>query len=164
MTELHYRFRIADAEFRRAWLTEYFRRPGWRAARIVMGPGLVVLGASSLRGPAGFNRIMGGVCVALGLYYALKPFLAAWILTKRRRESGQAESEIGVTLDEVGVLIEQREIRTRLDWDGITRAGRGRGYIWYELRGGTRATIPLRAVEDEAMLVAHFEAHTEWVG
>ena len=107
---------------------------------------------------------MGGVCVVFGLYYALKPLLAARMLTRRRRASGRADREIEVTLDHRGVVIGHGEVSTRLGWDEVVAAGRGPSYVWYELRGGQRATIPLRAVEDPDALVEILRARTEWVG
>ncbi|MFK7987971.1 MAG: hypothetical protein AB8I08_18270 [Sandaracinaceae bacterium] len=164
LTELSYRFRLSDGEFRRVWLTEYYRRPGWRSVRIVAGPALVALGISSLRAGDLFNRVMGGVCVAFGLYYALKPFLAAWMLTKQRKQSGVADQEIGVTFTPEGVEIDQGGARTELGWDDVRAAGSGARYVWYELNRGARATIPMSAIDDPAALEALLREHTEWVG
>lgn len=164
LTELSYRFRLSDGEFRRVWLTEYYRRPGWRAVRIVAGPALIALGISSLRADDLFNQVMGGVCAAFGLYYALKPFLAAWMLAKQRQKSGVADQEIGVTFGPDGVEIDQGNTRTELGWEDIAAAGSGVRYLWYELKRGARATIPMSAIDDPAALEALLREHTEWVG
>lgn len=132
--------------------------------RIVAGPGLIVLGLSSLRAGDLFNRVMGGVCAVFGLYYALKPFLAAWMLTKQRRQSGVADQEIGVTFGPEGVEIDQGNTRTELGWEDVRAAGSGSRYVWYELKRGARATVPMSAIEDPAALEALLREHTEWVG
>lgn len=124
----------------------------------------MVLGISSLRSGPMFNRVMGGVCVAFGLYYALKPFLAAWMLTKQRRQSGVADQEIGVTFGPDGIGITQGETHTELGWEDVSAAGRGTDYVWYELKRGARATVPRSVIDDPEALEALLREHTEWVG
>jgi hypothetical protein len=162
VASLTYRFTLSDEEFRRAWLAEYYRRPGWRSLRILGGPAFVALGVMMVRSDAVFQRVMGVVAILFGVYYALKPLLAARALTAQRRRSGRADVELEVTLHGRGVRIDDGKVRTELPWHEVTAAGMGRGYVWYEVRGGSRATIPLRVVDELDPLVEMLRRHTEW--
>lgn len=164
MASLTYRFTLSDAEFRRAWLAEYYRRPGWRSLRVLGGPALVALGVTMVRSDAVFQRVMGVVAILFGLYYAAKPLLAARMLTAERRRSGRADLELEVTFHGRGVCIDDGKVRTELPWQEITAAGMGKGYVWYEISGGSRATIPLRVVEDLDALVEVLRERTAWQG
>lgn len=164
MASLTYRFTLSDEEFRRAWLAEYFRRPGWRSLRILGGPAFVGLGVVLLQSEAVFQRVMGVVAVLFGLYYAAKPWLAARALTAQRRRSGRADVELEVTFHPRGVRIDDGKVRTELPWREVTAAGLGRGYVWYEVSGSSRATVPLRVVDDLEALVAMLREHTAWKG
>ncbi|HJL15484.1 MAG TPA: hypothetical protein RMH99_07515 [Sandaracinaceae bacterium LLY-WYZ-13_1] len=164
MTRLRYRFSLSDEEFRRAWLAEYYRRPGWRGLRILGGPAFVALGIVMVRSPELFTRVMGGVAILFGVYYAAKPWLMARALTRRRRASGRADVALELTLGPRGIRIDDGHVRTDLPWDEITAAGEGRGYVWYEIGGGSRATIPLRVVDDPDALRAWLRERTEWKG
>lgn len=160
---LEYSFTLSDEEFGRAWLREYYRRPGWRVLRIAGGPALMLFGASMIvRAPDLFSRAMGVCAVLLGLWYATKPLLARRLLTRHRRESGRADAEIGLTLSDDGVAIDHAGVRTELDWSDVTAAGRGPDYVWYEIGRGARATIPLRAVDDVDALESLLRRHTAW--
>lgn len=161
---LTYRFRLTDEEFRRAWLAEYYRRPGWRSIRILGGPMFVGLGVLMLRGEDTFGRVMGVLAILLGVWYAVKPWLGARVMTKQRRESGRADVELAVTFGARGVKIDDGKVQTELSWEDITGAGLGRGYVWYEIRGGSRATVPLRVVDDLDALRETLREHTRWAG
>ena len=157
-----YRFTLTDRDFARAWLTEYYRRPGWRLLRFGAGPAIVALGWSMTSGPTALTRGMGWVAIAFGVYYALKPLLGCWMMVRRRRASGRSELSLEVQIGSRGVRIDDGKVRTQLGWDQVSSAGRGRDYFWYELRGGARATIPLGAVDDAAELEATLREHTRW--
>lgn len=162
-SSLTYRFTLSDEEFGGAWLREYYRRPGWRVFRVAGGPALMVFGVSMiLRAPDLFSRAMGAAAVLLGLWYATKPLLARRLLTRQRRESGRADAEITVTLEESGLAIEHGGVRTELEWSDVTGAGRGPAYVWYEIGRGARATIPLRVVDDVDALEALLRRKTTW--
>ena len=154
------RFTVGEREFARAWLFEYFRRPGWRVVRVALGPAVIALGVSMLR--AGTSSWLGGAIVVFGLYYALKPLLGVWQAVRQRRALGIAEMEIELVIGRKGVRIDDGKARTQFSWEDIRGAGRGRGYFWYALNGGARATIPDRAVEAPAELEAIFREHTRW--
>lgn len=161
---LSYRFVLSDDEFRRAWLAEYYRRPGWRSLRLLGGPALVALGAIMLRSPAAFQRVMGVVALLFGIYYAVKPWLAARVVTRERRRSGRADLELEVTLHGRGVTIDDGKVQTELPWYEVSSSGMGKDYVWYEVRGGARATIPLRVVDDLEALIERLRTHTDWKG
>lgn len=162
--KLVYRFTLSDEEFGRAWLREYYRRPGWRVTRVLGGPLVIGLGVFMVRSADLFTRAIGVAAMVLGLWYGLKPLLAAHLMKRRRRESGRSEVELEVTLSDQGLRIDDGKVRTELGWDEVRSAGRGDGYVWYELRGGSRATIPSRAVDDREALERMLREHTEWVG
>lgn len=159
---LRYRFVLSDEEFARAWLREYYRRPGWRAWRIVGGPCFVALGLAMMRGEELFSRAVGTAAIVLGLWYGLKPLLAARMLRAERRRSGRSDVELEVRVHAGGVRIDDGAVKKELPWSEIVRAGASKEYVWYELRGGSRATIPLRVVDDPEALYATLRAHTAW--
>src|SRR5690349_3825934 len=97
---LVYRFRLSDREIARAWLTEYFRRPGWRAWRVIGGPITFAIGVGMFLSPDVFMRSMGVAGMVLGVWYALKPFLSAWFVTNARRKLRREEVELEVTIDD----------------------------------------------------------------
>lgn len=164
---LQYTFRLSDQEFRRAWLAEYYRRPGWRVIRVAAAPALVAMGVSMLRIERATNAALytalGWLTIAYGIYYAIKPFLRAHVLVRERQKQNAAARELTLSLDESAMEIDDGRMSVRLTWNEVSAAGRGRDYIWYELRSGQRATIPLRAVQDEEQLVALLSAKAEWM-
>jgi hypothetical protein len=161
---LRFTFRLGDDEFRRAWLREYYRRPGWRSLRVLGGPGFVVLGLAMASGSDLFMRVMGTVTVLFGVYYALKPWLMVRAITRRRRAAGHHQREFTITVRKKGVQIDDGNVRTELPWAEIDQAGEGPEYVWYQVRGGHRATIPHRALgDDHDALVEMLKANTRWV-
>ena len=158
-------FRLSDAEFRRAWLTEYLRRPGFARLRLFLGPAIALFGARAL-GAAhdGEGRLVGMLAVAFGVWQVARPWLLVSSMLRRRRQLGSAEQPLVVTLDDAGIAVFDGTRDTRLPWKAVTAAGRGRDYVWFEVRGATRATIPLRAVKDEAGLVDALRTRTAWQG
>ncbi len=161
---LTYRFTLSDDEFARAWLREYYRRPGWRVFRVAFGPAVAILGVAMVRGDALFNRAMGIAAILLGAWYALKPFLAARMIRNARHKSGRSDLAIELRLSDRGVRIDDGHKRTDLAWEDVTAAGRGPDYVWYEIGRGARATIPLRAVDDLDALEALLREKTAWAG
>ncbi|HBQ16145.1 MAG TPA: hypothetical protein DEF51_35105 [Myxococcales bacterium] len=158
-----YRFALTDGEYRRAWIREYYRRPGARMLRLLAGPLIALLGVGMLaRAPRLFERGMGVVALFFGLYLLFKPLLLANALVRRRQRTGMAERELEVTLRAEGIRIDDGKIRTNLPWDEVRAAGRGPDYVWYEMKGGSRATIPLRAVDDLEALEALLRDKTSW--
>ena len=45
-----------------------------------------------------------------------------------------------------------RSAETSLGWDQVVRAGWRPRYLWFEIAGGSRAIIPLRAIDDRDSL------------
>ncbi|MCA9607589.1 MAG: hypothetical protein KC619_18405 [Myxococcales bacterium] len=161
---LTYRFVLSDDEFARAWLREYYRRPGWRTWRIIGGPIFIALGLTMMRNDALLSRGMGILAIVMGLWYALKPLLAARMLRDQRRKSGRSDVELEVRIHANGIRIDDGKVKKELAWEDVTRAGATKDYVWYELRGGNRATIPLRVVDDPPALRAEMRRHTTWEG
>ncbi|MGE0785071.1 MAG: hypothetical protein AB7S26_05230 [Sandaracinaceae bacterium] len=156
------RYTVSDREFAEAWLREYFRRRGLGVIRVALGPCLMVLGASMVRGEDLFSRAMGIAALLLGAWYAFKPFLGAYLMARQRRRDGRGSVEFEVTLSAKGIRIDDGRVRTEIAWDDVPRAGAADRYAWFELSRGARATIPWRAVEDRDALRAIFERHTRW--
>ena len=69
-----------------------------------------------------------------------------------------------VRVDDSGVHVSDGAKETQLGWDAITAAGRGNGYVWFEVRGSARGTIPTRVIGDEPALVEVFRARGAWRG
>lgn len=161
-TKLTYRFRLSDDEHARAWLIEYFRRPGLRVWRVAAGPVFVAIGIGMLSAAAGFTRAMGIVALVLGAWYVAKPFVQAWQVKRMRRRSGRADVELQVRVDDGGITIDDGKVRTELAWTEIASAGQGRGYVWFEIKRGHRGTIPQRAIEDLEALRGLFQRHGKW--
>ncbi|MCB9595610.1 MAG: hypothetical protein H6719_23010 [Sandaracinaceae bacterium] len=159
---LSYRFTLSDDEFARAWLREYYRRPGWKTWRIIGGPCFIALGLTMMRNEGLLSQGMGIAALVLGLWYALKPLLAARMLREQRAKSGRSHVELEVRLHGEGIRIDDGKVKKEIPWDQVVRAGAAPAYVWYELRGGSRATIPLRVVEDPEALRAKLRAHTAW--
>lgn len=159
-----YRYRLGDDELRRAWIREYYRRPGWRGLRIFGGPAFVALGVMMGSGTDPFMRGMGIVTVLFGVYYVLKPWLGARAMLRARRAAGLHEREFAVRIDRKGIEIDDGRVRTRFAWSEVECAGRTTEYVWYQVRGGHRATIPLRVIDDRDALTAFLQRNTRWAG
>ena len=52
-----FRFTLTDAEYRRAWIREYYRRPGARVLRLLAGPLLAMLGVGMIARAPGLFEI-----------------------------------------------------------------------------------------------------------
>jgi len=161
---LTYRFVLSDEEFGRAWLREYYRRPGWRAWRIIGGPCFVALGIAMSRSAESFTVGMGIASVVLGLWYVVKPWIAMRATVAQRRKGGRSGVEIELRLHREGIRIDDGKVRKEIPWEDILTSGMASEYVWYELAGGNRATIPLRVVDDIDALREKLAAHTRWSG
>ena len=159
---LSYRFALSDDEYARAWLREYYRRPGWRVWRVVGGPCFILLGLGLTRSEELVSRIVGGAAIVMGLWYALKPLLGARLLRDQRARTGRAHVELEVRLDASGIRIDDGKVKQQIAWPDVVRAGASKEYVWYELRGGSRATIPLRVVDEPGALRELLRVHTRW--
>ena len=157
-----FEFQLSDREFRQAWLAEYFRRPGLGLFRVIAGPAFVAIGLSMLRGEELFARGIGVAAIVLGVWHVVKPFVLASAMVRQRRASGASDARMRVRVDDGGITVSDGKKATRLAWDTITGAGRGRDYVWFEIRRSARGTIPLRAVRDEAALIELFRARQKW--
>ena len=161
---LTYRFTLTDDEYGRMWLREYYRRPGWRVWRVIGGPCFVLLGLAMVRGSELFTMGMGVVSIVFGLWYAVRPWIAMKAMVEERRRRGGGRSEIEVRLHRDGVRVDDGKAKREIPWEDIVRSGEGPGYVWYELKGGSRATIPERVVDDGDALREKLREHTDWVG
>jgi hypothetical protein len=151
-------FELTDREFRRSWLAEYYRRPGFRSFRIFAGPVVFTAGAMMLRDahePSG--RAAGAVALVYGVYHALRPFLLVMLVMRRRRKLGQRKYRL--TIDEGGIAISDGKGSSQIPWKDVSASGLGDGYLWYEVRKSARATIPFRAMADRRELESMFR---EW--
>jgi len=157
---LTYRFVLSDEEVGRAWLREYYRRPGWRVWRVVGGPCFVALGVVMSTSGELLTRGVGIATIAMGVWYAVKPLLGARLVVSGRRKRGLADREIELRLDAKGVRIVDGHVQKQLGWVDVRRAGESDEYFWYELGGGSRATIPKRVVEDAQALREKLREHT----
>ncbi len=140
-------FELTDREFRRAWLAEYYRRPGARAFRLLAGPILFTVGAIVLRDAEGTQgRAFGAIALVYGVHHALRPFLLSALVVRRRRKLGLRKYRL--TIDDGGIAISDGKGTSHVAWSDVTASGRGDGYLWYEVRSSARATIPVRAMPD----------------
>ncbi len=155
-------FQLNDSEFSRAWLTEYFRRPGLGLLRVLAGPLFVFIGLEMTRGPAGMGRGVGVAAIVLGIWHVLRPFVLVRALVRRRRASGATSAQMRVAIEDAGIRVSDGNKETRFPWDAITAAGRGKDYVWFEIRRSVRGTIPLRVVKDEARLIEWFQSRGKW--
>lgn len=146
------------------WLREYYRRPGFRSWRVIGGPCFIALGIAMARGTELFTTAMGVVSIVFGLWYSIRPWIAMKATVAQRRDSGRSGVEIELRFHRGGVRIDDGKVKKEIPWEDIVRSGRGKGYFWYELKGGSRATVPLRVVEDPDALRDRLAAHSEWVG
>ncbi|HHH28411.1 MAG TPA: hypothetical protein ENK57_08710, partial [Polyangiaceae bacterium] len=127
---LTYRFVLSDEEFGRAWLREYYRRPGWRAWRVIGGPCFTALGIAMSMSAEALTKWVGIATIVLGLWTTLKPFIARRMLTKQREAAGHSGVEIELRLDDEGIRIDDGRVRKQLEWAGIVRAGETADYFW----------------------------------
>lgn len=161
---LTYRFVLSDGEFGRAWLREYYRRPGWRAWRVIGGPCFVALGIAMSRSAERFTMGMGIVSIVFGIFYLVRPWIAMKAMVAHRKKGGRSGVEIELRLHRDGIGIDDGKVRKEIPWGDIIASGETSEYVWYELAGGNRATIPLRVVSDIDALRATLGAHTKWSG
>ncbi|MDQ3035105.1 MAG: hypothetical protein M3Y87_22050 [Myxococcota bacterium] len=157
-----FEFQLSDRDFRQAWLAEYFRRPGLGLFRVIAGPAFIVVGLQMLRGDDPMGRGIGIAAILLGVWHLVRPFVLVRAMVRRRRASGAADARMRVSVDGSGIAVSDGKKETRLGWDAITGAGRGRDYFWFEIRKSARGTIPLRAVGDEAALTELFQSRGKW--
>jgi hypothetical protein len=164
MKPLELEFQLSDREFERAWIAEYFRRPSG-ALRTLAGPLVAALGLFvATRATDGGGRSAGALLVALGLWQLARAFVLARALVGKRRATGAASRTMRVHLDDAGIAVSDGKKETRVPWDGVTGAGRGGDYVWFEVRGSARGTIPLRAIADPAALESIFRDRGKWAG
>ena len=161
---LTYRFVLSDAEFGRAWLREYYRRPGWRLWRVIGGPCFVALGFAMSRSAEPLTMGMGIASIAFGIFYAVRPWMASKAMVAHRRKGGRSGVEIQLSLHRGGIRIDDGKVQKEIAWEHIASSGETPEYVWYELAGGNRATIPLRVVDDVGALREKLAAHTKWAG
>ncbi len=161
---LTYRFVLSDDEFGSAWLREYYRRPGWRSWRIIGGPVFMALGIAMSSSAELLTRGVGVATAVMGVWYALKPLIARRLLTAQRRKSGHSDVELELRIDRDGIRIDDGRVRKQISWGDVVRAGESRDYVWYELGGGSRATIPRRVIDDLDALRAKLTENTAWEG
>lgn len=159
---LTYRFVLSDDEVGRAWLREYYRRPGWRLWRVIGGPCFVGLGVAMATSSELLSRGVGIATIVMGVWYAAKPLIGARAVVASRRKRGLSDREIEVRLDKGGVRIDDGQVRKELAWSDVRRAGEGSEYFWYEVGRGNRATIPKRVVDDADALREKLAEHTEF--
>jgi hypothetical protein len=160
---LSYEFRLSDREFERAWLAEYFRRPGLARLRVLLGPAIAIFGINLIRGAS--DRVgvaIGVVAILLGVWHVARPFVIVRAAVRHRRKTGAAERTMRVRVGEEGIAISDGVKETRLPWDQVTGAGRASEYVWFEVRRSARATIPLGAIGDVAALEQAFRARGKW--
>ncbi len=161
---LTYRFVLSDAEFGHMWLREFYRRPGWRIWRVIGGPCFIALGIAMARGTEVLTTGMGVGSIVFGLWYAVRPWIAMKAIVAQRRKRGRSNIELELWLHRDGIRVDDGKVKKEIPWENIVRAGESRSYVWYELAGGSRATIPLRVVGDRDALQEKLAAHTDWVG
>jgi hypothetical protein len=157
-----FEFHLDDTEFSQAWLAEYFRRPGLGLLRVLAGPAFILIGLEMMRGPEAMGRGIGVAAIVLGVWHLLRPFVLVRSLVRRRRASGASGARMRVTVEDAGIRVSDGSKETRFPWDSITAAGRGRDYVWFEIRRSARGTIPLRVVKDEAKLIESFRSRGKW--
>ncbi len=148
-------FELTDREFKRSWLAEYYRRPGFRSFRILAGPVILTVGAMMVRDAHDTSgRIAGAIAVVYGAYHALRPFLLSTLVVRRRRKLGVGRYRL--TVDDGGIRISDGKGSTQVSWTDVSASGVGDGYLWYEVRKSARATIPFRAMTDREGVEATF--------
>lgn len=158
-----FEFQLSDREFSRAWLAEYFRRPGLNRLRVVVGPAIAIFGIQLFRSAHDTGgRFIAGVAIVLGLWHMVRPLAIVAMMLHQRRKTGAAQAPMRLTVDELGIEVSDGKKETRLRWADVTGAGRGSEYVWFEIRGASRGTIPLRAVPDESALVEAFRSRGKW--
>lgn len=157
-----FEFQLDDREFKEAWLAEYFRRPGLGLLRLLAGPAFILIGFEMTRGPEVMGRGIGVAAIVLGVWHLVRPFVLVRALVRRRRASGASSARMRVAVEETGIRVSDGSKETRFSWDAITAAGRGRNYVWFEIRRSTRGTIPLRVLNDEATLIESFRSRGKW--
>ncbi|MCZ7687425.1 MAG: YcxB family protein [Sandaracinaceae bacterium] len=157
-----YRFELSDREHASAWLREYYRRARFKVLLVSSGPALIVLGAVMLRSPEAFSRTMGALVVLFGVWRIVKPFVLAWATTARRRR--QRRGPLEVRFDRQGMHVDDGSRTTDVPWDRLSAAGEARDYVWLELKSGSRAIIPRRAIDDAEALRELLSTRLEWRG
>lgn len=161
-----YEFQLSDREFARAWIAEYYRRPGLARLRVIAGPAIVLLGARMHAHAADASgRAIALAAIAFGIWQIVRPWVIAWALVRRRRKSGVASRSMRVCVDPgFGITVGDGEKEGRFGWDRVIAAGKGAGYVWFELATGSRGTIPSRAIPNEAALVEVLRSRSKWRG
>jgi hypothetical protein len=155
-----FRFTLSDREFASAWLREFYRRPGWRIARVLFGPFLIGAGVLMMGSQNRFTWAMGIASIALGAYRTLKPFLMAAAIVAQRKKIGAAQRQIEVKLDREGMSVTDGKTKTLIGWEKIRSSGLTESYAWIEMKDGKRATIPKRAIDDVEALRKLLGRHT----
>lgn len=158
------RFTLTHGELARAWLFEYYRRGLWGVLRLLGGPALVVVGWTLRQSGDGLVAAFGAFAVGYGVYYAVKPLLHVAFQVRRRVRVRADLVETTVRFGDDGIDVEHGASRTHIGWVDVGGAGRSATYLWFELPGGNRAPLPLRAVDDVEAVIARFREHDVWLG
>jgi hypothetical protein len=108
------------------------------------------------------TRAIGVLMVGFGLWQVLRPLLLVALRIRERRARGAATTTIRIRIDDRGIAVSDGTRESVYGWERVTGAGRGQDYVWFEVGGAARGTIPLRVVEDEAALVAIFRRRGKW--
>jgi len=159
---LTYRFVLSDEEFGSAWLREYYRRPGWKTWRVIGGPCFFALGLAMSTSGELLTKGVGIATALLGVWYGVKPFLARRLLTAQRRKAGHSDLQLELRLNREGIRIDDGNVRKQIPWSDVVRAGESKDYVWYELSGGSRATIPRRVIDDLDALRDELRENASW--
>jgi hypothetical protein len=154
-----FRFEIelTERELARAFVREDFARAG--LARLLLAPTLLLLGVVWLATHAGVSRLVGLLEIAYGAFFLVRPFLLARVLVAEQRRLPGA---VVLELAEEGLTLTRAGRSLQFPWRDVTAAGRRSEYVWYEVRGRTRAPIPLRLVPDLPALEAFLRERTHW--
>lgn len=157
-----FEFDLSDRELARAWVREHFARQP--LVRRALAPAFLVLGVVWLaRAAEGGQRAMGLLAVAFGAYLILRPFLEASRAVRLRRAVPRGE-HVHLVFDAVGLTLYRASKSLHFPWKEVTAAGLRDDYVWYEVRGAHRATIPLRVVDQRAEFEAFLRSKTSWKG
>lgn len=143
---------LTPSEMARSWLVEHYRRQGSPPMRTMIALGVMVIGGV---GVARNGAPVAWLALVWGAFLTLRPILFAASLFFTRRQS----KPFVVTVDARGVNIAGDKGARLIPWPEITASGLGTDYLWYEVRRGSRATIPFRVMTDRAELEALFRQH-----
>ena len=127
----------------------YFGYSIWiQVMRLIGGPIIFAYGIRLYQQPGRFGIAYGGMCLAFGLYYTLKPFLL--ILS---RYNNFKTLKIEIEISENKILLTDDTAKSEVYFDSMRRILKRRFYYAFELANRNKFYLPFVLLNDQQLKI-----------